>query len=85
MNYIADLHTHSPHSRATSPEETPSGLAGWARIKGIQVIGTGNFTHPGWFRRLKEELEPAEPGLFRLKDEATITAPLKGVTPARLR
>ncbi len=82
MDYIADLHTHSPYSRATSPEGTLSGLAGWARIKGIQVIATGDFTHPAWFRRLKEELIPAEAGLFRLKDEATITAPLKGVTPA---
>ena len=69
MDYIADLHTHSPYSRATSPEGTLSGLAGWARVKGIQVIGTGDFTHPGWFRSLREELTPAEPGLFKLKDE----------------
>jgi len=82
MDYIADLHIHSPFSRATSPESSLAGLAGWARIKGIQVIGTGDFTHPGWFRRLKEELEPAEPGLFRLKDEAAIPSPLPGVTPA---
>ena len=87
MEYIADLHTHSPFSRATSPEGTLSGLAGWARVKGIQVIGTGDFTHPGWFRRLREEMIPAEPGLFRLKDEAAIVSPLAGVaavqTPVR--
>ena len=82
MDYIADLHTHSPYSRATSPEGTLCGLAGWARVKGIQVIGTGDFTHPGWFRRLREELVPAEPGLFRLKDEAAIASPLAGITPA---
>jgi DNA helicase-2/ATP-dependent DNA helicase PcrA len=82
MDYIADLHTHSPYSRATSPEGTLSGLAGWARVKGIQVIGTGDFTHPGWFRRLREELVPAEPGLFRLKDEKVIASPLVGVPPA---
>jgi DNA helicase II / ATP-dependent DNA helicase PcrA len=82
MDYIADLHTHSPYSRATSPEGTLSGLAGWARVKGIQVIGTGDFTHPGWFRRLREELVPAEPGLFRLKDEEAIFPPLAGVAPA---
>jgi DNA helicase-2/ATP-dependent DNA helicase PcrA len=81
MNFIADLHTHSPYSRATSPEGTLSGLAGWARVKGIRVIGTGDFTHPAWFRSLKEELEPAEPGLFLLKNEATIRSPLAGVTP----
>ncbi len=82
MDYIADLHTHSPYSRATSPEGTLSGLAGWARIKGIQVIGTGDFTHPGWFRHLREELIPAEPGLFRLKDESAIASPLAGIAPA---
>lgn len=87
MDYVADLHTHSPYSRATSPEGTLKGLAGWARVKGIQVIGTGDFTHPGWFRSLKEELMPAEPGLFRLKDEGAIASPLAGVatppTPVR--
>ena len=82
MDYIADLHIHSPYSRATSPTGTLSGLAGWARVKGIQVIGTGDFTHPGWFRRLREELVPAEPGLFRLKDEAAIVSPLAGVALA---
>jgi uncharacterized protein (TIGR00375 family) len=87
MNYRADLHIHSPYSRATSPESTLAGLAGWARIKGIQIIGTGDFTHPGWFRHLKEELEPAEPGLFRLKNEAAIVSPLPGMTssPDRVR
>jgi len=82
MDYIADLHTHSPYSRATSPEGTLRGLAGWARVKGIQVVGTGDFTHPKWFRSLKEELEPAEPGLFRLRDERSIPSPLMGVEPS---
>ena len=81
MNYIADLHIHSPFSRATSPDSNLYGLAAWARIKGIQIVGTGDFTHPGWFRRLKEELEPAEPGLFRLRDESRIPELLPGVRP----
>ena len=82
MNYIADLHIHSPFSRATSPDSSPAGLAAWARLKGIQVIGTGDCTHPGWFKLLKEQLEPAEPGLYRLKDEKTIPAILPGVIQA---
>ena len=81
MNYIADLHIHSPYSRATSKESSLTGLAAWAQVKGIQLLGSGDFTHPGWFARLKEELEPAEPGLFRLKDEGRISSPLPGVTP----
>lgn len=80
--YIADLHIHSPFSRATSPDSSPAGLAAWARIKGIQVVGTGDFTHPGWFRLLQEQLEPAEPGFYRLKDEKNLPAVLPGVSPA---
>lgn len=78
MNYIADLHIHSPFSRATSPDSCPAGLAAWARLKGIQVIGTGDCTHPGWFALLKEQLEPAEPGLYRLRDESMIPTVLDG-------
>ncbi len=69
MNYIADLHIHSLFSRATSKASNLAGLFAWALVKGIQVVGTGDFTHPGWFARLKDELVPAEPGFFRLKDE----------------
>jgi uncharacterized protein (TIGR00375 family) len=39
----------------------------WAKIKGIKVLGTGDFTHPEWFKNLKEKLEPAEPGLYKLR------------------
>ncbi|MRR05479.1 MAG: DNA helicase UvrD [Deltaproteobacteria bacterium] len=74
MNYIADLHVHSPFSRATSRDCSPAGLFAWARTKGIQVVGSGDFTHPGWLQRLKEDLEPAEAGLFRLRNE-NVTPP----------
>lgn len=78
MNYVADLHIHSPYSRATSRESSLAGLAAWARLKGINVIGTGDFTHPAWFNALVEELEPAEPGFFRLKDGQLVISPLEG-------
>ncbi len=45
----------------------------WARKKGISVMGTGDFTHPDWFNEIKTKLEPAEPGLFRLKGEDSPT------------
>lgn len=41
----------------------------WGKLKGINIIGTGDFTHPLWFKEIKDKLEPAEPGLFKLKDE----------------
>src|SRR3989344_6234834 len=67
MAIIADFHIHSKYSRATSKDMDLESLQKWARIKGIQILGTGDFTHPEWFQNLKEKLEPAEPGLFMLK------------------
>lgn len=81
MDFVADLHVHSPFSRATSRECNPAGLAAWARIKGIDVVGTGDFTHPGWLRLLRESLVSAEPGFFRLREEA-VPSPLPGVPPS---
>ena len=74
MRFIADLHIHSHFSISTSPQLTPEQLEAWAGIKGITVIGTGDFTHPGWLEELKVKLEPAEEGLFRLKREYRLDA-----------
>ncbi len=69
MRFIADFHIHSKYSRATSKDMDLENLDKWAKIKGIKVLGTGDFTHPEWFENLKEKLEPAEPGLYRLKSQ----------------
>ncbi len=74
MRFIADLHIHSHYSISTSPQLTPEHLEAWAAIKGITVIGTGDFTHPGWLEELKDKLEPAEEGLFHLKREYRLDA-----------
>ncbi len=73
MKFIADFHLHSKYSRATSPRMDLENLDKWAKIKGIKVLGTGDFTHPEWFKNLKEKLEPAEPGLFKLKNSDSET------------
>lgn len=67
MKIIADLHIHSPYARAVSKEMTLENLDYWAKLKGINVIGTGDFTHPAWMREIKTKLEPAEAGLYKLK------------------
>jgi uncharacterized protein (TIGR00375 family) len=67
MRFVADLHIHSRYARATSRELTPENLHKWAALKGITIVGTGDFTHPIWFEELQEKLEPAETGLYRLK------------------
>jgi len=67
MQFIADLHIHSKYSRAVSKNMVLEELDRWADDKGILVMGTGDFTHPAWFKEIKEKLEPAESGLFKLK------------------
>ncbi|MBZ9569696.1 DNA helicase UvrD [Patescibacteria group bacterium] len=67
MKFIADFHIHSKYSRATSKNTDLENLDKWAKIKGIKVLGTGDFTHPEWFKNLKEKLKPAEPGLYKLR------------------
>src|SRR4030043_709513 len=69
MRFIADLHIHSRYSRATSKDMLPKNIWKWAQLKGITVIGTGDFTHPEWFKELREKIESAENGFFRFKKE----------------
>ena len=52
--YIADLHIHSRFSRATSRDCDLPHLDWWARRKGIQLIGTGDFTHPAWRAEMRD-------------------------------
>ena len=73
MKFAADFHIHSKYSRATSPQMDLENLDKWAKIKGIKVLGTGDFTHPEWFKNLEEKLEPAEAGLFKLKNSDSPT------------
>ncbi len=67
--FIADFHIHSKYSRATSKDCVPEVLELWARRKGLNLIGTGDFTHAAWRGELKEKLVPSEEGLYALKDE----------------
>ena len=70
---IADLHIHSKYSRATSEKMIISEITSFARVKGLNLVGTGDFTHPKWLKELKEELvEVPDTGLYRYaKDTAS--------------
>ncbi|HEX6968875.1 MAG TPA: UvrD-helicase domain-containing protein [Micromonosporaceae bacterium] len=61
---------HSKYSRACSRDLILPNLARWAKHKGVTLLGTGDFTHPAWLDHLRELLQPAEPGLYRLRREA---------------
>ncbi|MFH1780409.1 MAG: endonuclease Q family protein [Candidatus Nealsonbacteria bacterium] len=69
MKFIVDFHLHSKYSRATSKDMDLECMDKWAQIKGIKVLGTGDFTHPEWFKSLKKKLVPAEPGLYQLNSK----------------
>ena len=67
MQLIADLHLHSKYSRAVSPQMVIPEMVKWAKLKGINLLGTGDFTHPLWFSELKQYLEE-EGGVLKIKE-----------------
>lgn len=83
MRFIADFHIHSKYSRATSSDLDLPHLHAAAQIKGIQVLGTGDFTHPGWWQEINAQLEPAEEGLFALKP--ALARQVEAALPERCR
>jgi len=60
MEFVADFHIHSKYSRATSRNMDVPNLAKWAQLKGITLLGTGDFTHHLWLQELKKYLEPQD-------------------------
>ncbi|MCM8789846.1 MAG: endonuclease Q family protein [Candidatus Omnitrophica bacterium] len=68
MEFIADFHIHSKYSRATSRDMDIRHLAEWAKLKGITLMGTGDFTHHLWLEELKHHLEDLGNGLFKYQD-----------------
>ncbi|MBN1169724.1 DNA helicase UvrD [Candidatus Micrarchaeota archaeon] len=67
MRIVADIHVHSKYARGTSPRCDIEGLSEGAKIKGIDVIATGDFTHPLYFQEIKTAFRDSETGLFDYK------------------
>ena len=65
MEFIADFHIHSKYSRATSRDMDIQHLVEWAKLKGIALMGTGDFTHHLWLDELKHTLDDCDNGLFK--------------------
>lgn len=80
MEVVADLHLHSRYSIATGRQADLEHLDLWGRYKGVQVVGTGDCTHPAWLQELQEKLAPAAPGTYELKPHLAL--PLKLAGPA---
>ena len=73
--YIADLHIHSKYSRATSRDCDLAHLDAGARLKGIQLLGTGDFTHPAWRSEMRSALEDMGDGTYTLREELRLRSP----------
>lgn len=65
MQFIADLHIHSKYARATSKDLSLENLEKYARIKGVHLLGTGDFTHPEWIKEIKSKLKEDGTGILR--------------------
>ncbi len=67
IRVIADLHIHGRYSRATSELMNIPEIARYSKIKGLNLVGTGDFTHPEWLKEIKESLTPEQDtGVFKL-------------------
>ena len=67
MRVIADLHVHSRYSRATSQRMCIEEIARFAKVKGLNLVGTGDFTHPKWLKEVQETLVPeSDIGLYKV-------------------
>src|SRR5438445_179894 len=71
MRVFADLQLHSPYSRATSKNMDLKELGRFAAMKGLNIVGTGDFTHPDWRKEIRKDLQDStDSGLYRLKEGA---------------
>jgi uncharacterized protein (TIGR00375 family) len=68
LKLIVDLHIHSKYSYACSPDMDVEGMAHWCALKGIDVVATGDYCQPLYYKELREKLVEAEPGLYRKRD-----------------
>lgn len=66
MRFIVDWHIHSKYSRACSKQLELSTIDAWCARKGIDIVATGDWTHPAWFTHIKENLEEKRQGIFQL-------------------
>jgi len=68
LRVIGDFHIHSKYSRATSKDMEIPSISKWAKIKGINLVGTGDFTHPDWLKEIKTYLKEYEEGIYKYDD-----------------
>ncbi|MEK7452376.1 MAG: endonuclease Q family protein [Patescibacteria group bacterium] len=84
MRYITDWHVHSKYSRACSKELELPKIADWCERKGINIVATGDWTHPKWFQHLEDHLEEVREGIYRVKSHLSLRAQRSNLTDAKI-
>ncbi|HLD31908.1 MAG TPA: endonuclease Q family protein [Patescibacteria group bacterium] len=85
MEKVLDLHIHSRYSRACSRDLNLPQIAQACEQRGIEVVATGDFTHPAWLAHLQENLIEDQSGLYKLKNNSTPTRFLLGTELAVIK
>ena len=82
---ILDLHIHSKYSRACSKHLELPVIARACEERGIDIVATGDFTHPAWFAHIKEHVEEDTPGIYKLKSGESKTRFILGTEVASIK
>lgn len=85
MQKILDLHIHSRYSRACSQSLTLQNIAAACELRGIDIVTTGDFTHPKWFESIQNELVEDTTGIYKLKDDSSTTRFIIGTEVASIK
>ncbi len=72
IDVVTDLHLHSRYSRAVSPQMNPQVMSQVGKQKGLDILATGDWTHPVWYRELRSQLVESEEGLYKIKDKGSV-------------
>ena len=80
MSYAADLHVHSRYAIGTSRTLDFETLTRWAKIKGIDLLASADFTHRDWFRETREKLIPCGDGLYEFDGVKFVQGPRSAVS-----
>ncbi len=83
--YIVDLHIHSKYSRACSKELMLPTIARACETRGIDIVATGDFTHPAWFQHMQEALVEASDGIYKLRHHESPTRFVIGTEIASIK
>ena len=73
IRQILDLHIHSKYSRACSKRLELPIIAKTCETRGIDIVVTGDMTHPAWFEHMQEHLVESNEGIYSLKDKSSST------------